>query len=293
MSQFARPEMTAISAPRRYRIRHASAYRYGSPIVLAHHLLHLTPRSAAAQALRSFRMTIDPAPSVRAEHVDYFGNPTTYLELHDPHPRLNVVTEMEIEVSPPEAMPDTPWEEIRDALTDPSESGARAANAFAFSSPMIAIDPGLADYALASFTPGRGIQAAALDLTNRIYDDFIFDSTATTIATPVAEVFANRRGVCQDFAHLMVGCLRAIGLAARYVSGYLRTIPPPGREKVQGGGRLACLVVGLGSAATAGSTTIRPTGGRDRPTSSPSPGAATTAMSARCTASSSAATRNC
>jgi transglutaminase-like putative cysteine protease len=220
--------------PRRYRIQHASAYRYGSPIVLAHHLLHLTPRSAAAQALRSFRMTIDPAPSVRAEHVDYFGNPTTYLELHDPHPRLNVVTEMEIEVSPPEAMPDTPWEEIRDALTDPSESGARAANAFAFSSPMIAIDPGLADYALASFTPGRGIQAAALDLTNRIYDDFIFDSTATTIATPVAEVFANRRGVCQDFAHLMVGCLRAIGLAARYVSGYLRTIPPPGREKVQG-----------------------------------------------------------
>ncbi len=244
MSQFVqpdsaiRPQSAGADAPeggRRYFIRHSSAYRYGSPIVLAHHVLHLTPRLAPDQTLRSFRMTIDPAPSVQAEHFDYFGNPTVYLEFHEPHPRLTVITDMEIDVAAPgEPGPDIAWETVRDALSMPEDLGARDANAFAFASPMIRIDAALGDYALESFAPGRGVQAAALDLTNRIYDEFIFDSTATTIATPIAEVFANRRGVCQDFAHLQIGCLRAIGLAARYVSGYLRTLPPPGREKVQG-----------------------------------------------------------
>jgi transglutaminase-like putative cysteine protease len=238
MSPSGPPETGAGAAAeggRRYRVRHASDYRYGSPIVLAHHLLHLTPRSAPGQTVRSFRMGIEPAPSVRADHIDYFGNPTTYLEMHEPHPRLTVITEMEIDVAPPAPEGrDTPWEDIRGALSRAGEPGAKDANAFAFASPMIGIDSGLRDYALASFTPGRGILDAALDLTTRIYDDFTFDSTATTISTPVAEVFRNRRGVCQDFAHLQIGCLRALGLAARYVSGYLRTIPPPGREKVQG-----------------------------------------------------------
>jgi transglutaminase-like putative cysteine protease len=218
-----------------YRIRHASDYRYGSPIVLAHHLLHLTPRPAPDQVVRSFQMTITPTPSVKAEHIDYFGNPTTYLELHEPHGRLTVVTEMEIGVAPA-ALGDTEtaWEDIRDAISRAADAGARAANAFAFASPMIAIDGKLRDYALGSFTPGRGVSEAALHLTNRIHDEFTFDSAATTISTPIAEVFENRRGVCQDFAHLQIGCLRALGLSARYVSGYLRTLPPPGREKVQG-----------------------------------------------------------
>jgi transglutaminase-like putative cysteine protease len=227
------PKLAGQGAGRRYRIRHASAYRYGSPIVLAHHVLHLTPRRAPDQNLRSFTMTIEPTPSVKAEHFDYFGNPTTYLELHEPHPRLTVVTEIEIDVAPPAAPEaDIAWEKIRDALAAAREP--RAASAFAFASPMIGIDAALRDFARVSFTPGRGIAEAAMELTNRIYDEFIFDSTATTISTPVAEVFANRRGVCQDFAHLQIACLRGLDLAARYVSGYLRTIPPPGKAKVQG-----------------------------------------------------------
>jgi transglutaminase-like putative cysteine protease len=248
MSQFVQPESgqpesgqpesgqpEAPRGGRRYRVRHASAYRYGSPIVLAHHLLHLTPRAAPNQIVLSFQMGIDPAPSVKAEHFDYFGNPTTYIELHEPHPRLTVVTDIEIDVAPPVAQEsDIPWENIPDALADAAAPGARTANAFAFASPMIGIDAALRDFALDCFTPGRGLREAALDLTNRIYNEFTFDSTATTISTPISEVFANRRGVCQDFAHLQIGCLRALGLAARYVSGYLRTIPPPGRPKVQG-----------------------------------------------------------
>ncbi len=219
----------------RYRVRHSSAYRYGSEIILAHHLLHLTPRPAPGQTVRSFRLDIQPPPSVISEHRDYFGNQTTYLELHDPHLRLDVVTEMEIEVAPPApADGDMPWEILRDRLLEPRDEAARAASAFAYGSPMIAFDGDLRDYALESFTPGRGVRAAALALTHRIYTEFTFDPDATTIATPIAEVFANRHGVCQDFAHLQIGCLRSLGLAARYISGYLRTLPPPGRERIVG-----------------------------------------------------------
>ena len=232
MPSSAQPEAgTAV----RYRVRHSSAYRYGQEIMLAHHLLHLAPRAAPTQVVSSFRLDIQPPPSLMSEHCDYFGNPTTYVELHDPHLKLDVVTEIEIDVAPAAlGGPDIPWEELRCQLLDPPDASARDASAFAFGSPMIAFNGQLRDYALVSFTPGRGVRDAALELARRIHADFVFDPTATTIATPVGEVFANRRGVCQDFAHLGISCLRSLGLAARYVSGYLRTVPPPGQERAAG-----------------------------------------------------------
>jgi transglutaminase-like putative cysteine protease len=221
----------------RYRVRHSSSYRYGSEIMLAHHLLHLTPRAVPGQRVVDFKLEVDPPPSVRTEHRDYFDNPTTYIEMHEPHMRLVVHTSIDVEVDedrPEFVAMDTPWEILRDRLNDPVEAGARAASAFAYVSPKILPSGDLYDYALPSFPPGRPIGEAAMDLTNRIHAEFTFDPEATTISTPVAEVLADRRGVCQDFAHLEIGCLRSIGLAARYVSGYLRTLPAPGKPKTVG-----------------------------------------------------------
>jgi transglutaminase-like putative cysteine protease len=231
------PAKTAREGAVRYRIRHSSAYRYGNDIMLAHHLLRLTPRATPGQRVDRFHMAIDPLPSVRSERRDYFGNPAVYLEMHEPHQTLTIHTEIDIEVAtarPAIAAMTTPWEELRDQLRHPDGPGARAASAFAYASPMVTVSQDLHDFALPSFAKGRPIGEAAMDLTNRIHEGFIFDPQATTVATPVAEVFANRRGVCQDFAHLEIACLRSLGLSARYVSGYLRTIPPPGQERVIG-----------------------------------------------------------
>ena len=239
MSSSARPKASA-RAPAgrvRYRVRHSSAYRYGNDIVLAHHLLHLTPRKAPGQRLLSFRMDVEPKPSVMTEHTDYFGNPTVYLEMHEPHMRLSVRTDFEVEVDidrPAVAAMDTRWESLRDQLIAGTDEAARDASVFGYASPKVAISADLRAFALPSFTEGRPIGEAVFDLTNRIHDEFTFDPEATTIATPVAEVLENRRGVCQDFAHLQIGCLRALGLAARYVSGYLHTRPPSGEPRAVG-----------------------------------------------------------
>ncbi len=221
----------------RYRIRHSSAYRYGADIMLAHHLLHLTPRATPGQRVTAFNMTIAPDPSVKSEHRDYFGNPAVYLEMHEPHRTLTIQTEIDIEVAtarPATTVMQTPWEDLRSQLQHASGPGARAASTFAYASPMITLAGALTDFALPSFTKGRAIGEAAMDLTNRIHAEFTFDPEATTIATPVLEVLEKRRGVCQDFAHLQIACLRSLGLSARYVSGYLRTIPPAGKAQVVG-----------------------------------------------------------
>src|SRR5579859_4101998 len=227
----------SVSGVVRYRVRHTNYYSYGNEIALAHHLLHLAPRPVERQRVEAFHLNVNPAPSALAEHTDVFGNPTTYLEMHEPHTRLTVETEFEAEIEeagPSPADFDTPWEQVRDRLAPAATKDERAASVFSFASPMIEFAPELRDYALATFTPGRAIGPAALDLTERIHREFTFDPSATEIATPIADVLTSRRGVCQDFAHLEIGCLRTIGLAARYVSGYLRTVPPPGRPRAIG-----------------------------------------------------------
>jgi transglutaminase-like putative cysteine protease len=228
----AQPDFGAV----RYRVRHSTAYRYGDEILLAHHLLHLTPRPVANQRVVSFRMDVAPAPSVRTDHVDYFGNPATYLEMREPHGRLTVTTEMEVDVEEPFAASAAilSWEAVRDRLDCPSGEHARDADGYRHASSLVPIGDDLKAYALPSFPAGRAIGEAALDLTRRIHAEFTFDPEATTVSTPVAEVLRDRRGVCQDFAHLEIGCLRSLGLSARYVSGYLRTIPPPGRPRLIG-----------------------------------------------------------
>jgi transglutaminase-like putative cysteine protease len=221
----------------RYRVRHSSAYRYGNDIMLAHHLLHLTPRPTDVQRVRGSRIEVEPKPSVISEHQDYFGNPTTYLEMHEPHMRLSVRTEIDIVVDtkrPAVSQLNAPWESLRELLITAPDDGSRAASVFAFTSPKVTVSGDLRDFALPSFPKGRPIGKAVLDLTTRINDEFTFDPDATTISTPVSEVLENRRGVCQDFAHLQIACLRSLGLAARYVSGYLHTRPPPGKPKAVG-----------------------------------------------------------
>lgn len=223
----------------RYRVRHVTAYDYGEDVSVSHHLLHLTARPHPRQRVRRCVLTVEPAPAVRSDHVDYFGNTVTYVAVQEPHRTFSVIAESEVEVfAPPPLDPAVavPWESVRDSLrgsmTGPDD-GVEIGQ-YAFDSALVAVSPVLIDYALPSFSPGRPVTEVGLDLMTRIHRDFTFDPTATTIATPLGEVMSHRRGVCQDFAHIVIGCMRGMGLAARYVSGYLRTLPPPGRPRLIG-----------------------------------------------------------
>jgi transglutaminase-like putative cysteine protease len=222
----------------RYRVRHATAYDYGEDVPVSHHLLHLAVRPHPRQRVRRSLLTVEPTPAVRSDRIDYFGNTVTYVAVQEPHRSFTVIAESEVEVFDGPALDadaTASWEQVRDglrALSGP-EDGAEITQ-YCFDSALVASSPELLNYARASFTPGRPVAAAAIDLMIRINDEFAFDPTATTVSTPIAEVMRKRRGVCQDFAHVIIGCFRAIGLPARYVSGYLRTLPPPGRERLVG-----------------------------------------------------------
>ncbi len=171
------------------------------------------------------------------ERIDYFGNTATFATIEEPHRKLSVtavnVAEI-VPVSAPAAEQTPPWETVREQLRTDVGSDVLAASQFAFDSPYVSTDDRFASYAAPSFPPGRPILAAVLDLTARIHAEFRYDPTATTIATPIKEVLEQRHGVCQDFAHLQIGCLRSLGLAARYVSGYLVNTHTPGRPQPVG-----------------------------------------------------------
>ncbi|WP_029007962.1 transglutaminase family protein [Azospirillum halopraeferens] len=234
------PEAAApqTAAPAVYRVRHVTAYDYGEAVPLSHHLIHLAPRPHPRQRCRSGGLTIDPPASVRTDRIDYFGNPVTYVAIQEPHRRFAICAEHVVEVADA-PLPDTeatpPWDTLRQSLSRlPGPDDAAAIAQYAFDSALVRASPELAAFAAPSFTPGRPVASAACDLMRRVHTDFTFDPTATTVATPLAEVMATRRGVCQDFAHVMIGCLRSQGLPARYVSGYLRTVPPPGQPRLIG-----------------------------------------------------------
>lgn len=225
------------AARARYRVRHVTRYDYVDPVLLAHHRLHLSPRAVAGQSCARHALTIDPPPSTSACRFDFFGNPVIYASIEEPHRELLVSLDMMVEVVAPEPVdPDaTPgWEDIRDQLRFAATPTALETVGFAHRSALVPdLDP-LARFAAPSFPPRRPIALAALDLMRRIHRDFTFDPKATTISTPLADVLERRRGVCQDFAHLLIGCLRALGLSARYVSGYIRTVPPAGKPRLVG-----------------------------------------------------------
>jgi transglutaminase-like putative cysteine protease len=220
-----------------YEVSHRTVYRYSQPVSISHHLLHLTPRPAVFQTCRDSAIELAPAPSVRAPGTDYFGNPTTFVTVQQNHVELVLHALSIIEVEPrevPEAAATPAWEAVRDRAQDERSPEALGALEFAFASPYVPLLPELRAYAARSFTPGRPVLEAARELTHRVFADFKYDPTATTLTTGVAEAFALRRGVCQDFAHIELACLRALGLPSRYVSGYLVTRPPEGTERLVG-----------------------------------------------------------
>jgi transglutaminase-like putative cysteine protease len=222
----------------RLRVVHETQYRYASPVALSQLLLHLSPRVLPWQSCESHRIQIDPFSTELAEREDYFGNRIVHFMIAAAHRNLLVRAESEVTVQPRAraalATPKTPWETVRAHLNTIDKPPVAGATEFAFESPHVERSKDLADYAVKSFTARRGILEAATDLAKRIHKDFKFDRTATSVSTPLKQVLKDRRGVCQDFAHLMIGCLRSIGLAARYVSGYILTSPPPGRPRLIG-----------------------------------------------------------
>lgn len=224
----------------KYRVTHQTIYHYNERASLCHNEAHLTPRDDTTQKCLSHHLQIEPLPAIQQNHQDFFGNWVTYFSIQIPHQVLTVTATSEVEIQHSGLIPfltDSPaWEQVRDQLQSSLEPEVLAARELALDSPFITTNDLLHTYAVPSFTPQRPILDAAYHLMNRIYTEFTYDPNFTTIVTPLTEVLEHRRGVCQDFAHLMIGCLRSMGLAARYVSGYLETLPPPGQEKLQGSG---------------------------------------------------------
>lgn len=220
-----------------YRVRHITTYEYEDPVSVSHHIIRLTPRGSRHQTCGQTTIRITPEPANRNPHVDYFGNATIAFTLLEPHERLVVEAISEIDVKavePPDLAKSAPWEAIRDLMLVARADEELDACQFVFDSPRVARRPELADYSRASFPAGRPLLEAMFDLMQRIHRDFLFDNKATEVSTPVETFFENRRGVCQDFSHLQIACLRSLGLPARYVSGYLRTVPAPGQARLVG-----------------------------------------------------------
>lgn len=220
-----------------FDVSHRTSYTYEDPVLQSQHLVYLTPRGGPRQIVHRHSLLIEPAPSSNVSQRDYFGNTTAILAIEDEHSELVVHARSTVEVHPPD-LPilalSTPWEQVPARAVQSDGRLDVGVLQFISASRHTRPVPEALDYARTSFVPRRPILEAALDLTHRIYEEFIFDSTATDISTPIAHVLQERRGVCQDFAHLALACLRGLGLPARYVSGYLLTYPPPGMEKLRG-----------------------------------------------------------
>ena len=221
----------------RYNIRHTTIYSYTDTVPVCHNQLHLAPRDTAAQSCREHRLAIEPQPSIRARRRDYFGNDVEFFSIQEAHDGLSVTAMSLVDVASPvlKIGQKTPaWEDVAAAIPTSSSSPGLAAYFLSLPSPRIRRSAALADYARPSFPARRPIFDAVRDLTARIHGDFTFDAKATTVYTSPEELLELRRGVCQDFAHFSIGCLRSLGLSARYVSGYVATTPPPGMPRLAG-----------------------------------------------------------
>jgi transglutaminase-like putative cysteine protease len=219
-------------------ILHDTTTTYGGRVDTAYHLAFLAPREDAGQRVLDFALTVEPRPARLTEERDVFGNRRTSFALHVPHDRLHVRATSRVRLTEavtslrPDASP--PWEEVAAALRYSAGAAFDPAVEFVYGSRFVPLLPALRDYAGESLVAGRPWLEAVIELMRRIHRDFDYESGATEIHTPLAEVFAQRHGVCQDFAHLMIGMLRGHGLPARYVSGYLLTQPPPGQPRLVG-----------------------------------------------------------
>ncbi len=220
----------------KYRITHKTLYTYSNTVSLCHNEAYLTPRNSRGQTCFNSQLWITPLPALMQEHADFFGNNAHYFSIQTPHQQLIVTAISDVKITLPEnsALQSPSWESVRDGLESDISPEGLEARAFILNSPFIPKNVEIAEYGQVSFPPERPLLEAVQDLTTRIYQDFTYDPNFTTIATPLTEVLKHRRGVCQDFAHLGIACIRTMGLAARYVSGYLETLPPPGQPKLQG-----------------------------------------------------------
>jgi len=220
-----------------YRITHRTLYEYAALVSVSQHVARLTPRATVAQAFGEFSLTIAPTPALRKTRTDYFGNELCFFSIQEQHKTLEIVTKSLVTVEPREKIvieDSLPWEEVAALFRDPVSPEVVEPYEFVFDSPQIRASQELAAYALESFTEDVPVLVGAKELTRRIFKDFKYDPKATTVATPLEEVWQKKRGVCQDFAHLGIACLRSLGLPARYVSGYLRTRPPEGKPRLVG-----------------------------------------------------------
>ena len=221
----------------RFDITHTTTYSYRSAVTVAHHLLRLAPRRLPRQFPLEHSLEIHPAPAATVRHIDYFGNEVIFAAIEGAHRQFCVTARSRVAVGPafiPDSTETPAWEHVRTLCRTDLSEPVLSASEFTFASPLVPLEPAFHSYAAESFPEGRPILAAVLDLSARIHREVQFDATATTVSTPLVKVLEHRRGVCQDFAHLMVGCLRSLGLPARYVSGYLETLPPPGQAKLTG-----------------------------------------------------------
>lgn len=221
----------------RYHVIHETKYEYDSVVTLSQQMLHMTPRNSKYQFCEWHQLNLSPKPTERIQNVDYFGNFSDYFAIFSPHKELTVSSKFSIKLDSRLRLVDMPnspsWEQVKQQLNQDGSTNLEAAK-FLFSSPKVKCSESLAEYAMPSFWQNRPIIEAVFDLTQRIFTEFKFDPEATDVSTPLDQVLVGRRGVCQDFAHLMIGCLRSIGLSCRYVSGYILTHPPAGTERLIG-----------------------------------------------------------
>ena len=220
-----------------YDIRHVTTYSYESSVSFARCTLRLEPISGDGQSLVSHTVDIRPRPTERNARRDFFGTHTESVLIEAPHRTLRIDSRSRVSVSreaPARDAQSPEWESVRDIAFAATSLGPSSPIGYVFASPLVPVQHPVSEYASASFPANGGILAGAVDLMHRIRTDFKYDPKATVISTPLREVFEKRHGVCQDFAHIMIAGLRGLGLPAAYVSGYLRTIPPPGKPRLQG-----------------------------------------------------------
>ena len=220
-----------------YDIRHVTTYAYESPVSFARCSLRLEPHSGDGQELVSHLVEIRPRPAERTARRDFFGTYTESVIIEAPHRHLRIDSRSRVSVArhaPDRTAASPPWESVRDLAFEANSLGPNSPVNYVFASALVSVLSPVTAYAAASFPAGVGVLAGAVDLMHRIRSEFRYDPKATVISTPLKEVFEKRHGVCQDFAHVMIAGLRGLGLPAAYVSGYLRTIPPPGKERLQG-----------------------------------------------------------
>ena len=222
----------------KYRIKHITTYKYPHEVSQCYNLGYLIPRTSQRQTMQRHTVKVDPYPASSNKRKDYFGNTVFHFEVQTPHKQLTITAESDVITEPQSGVSGLDlgmtYGEAREMLERSSDPDVLLAREYLLESPMIRQIPELQDYASPSFEKSRPLYSIVSELTTRIFEDFTYDPESTTVSTPIADVIKNRRGVCQDFAHLQVGCLRAMGIPAKYVSGYLETLPPPGQQKLVG-----------------------------------------------------------